>query len=139
MPVVLFLFCFGLALLLCVAVLHIRPSMLQYLHPCLNDDMLYMLLGQKSVSNTLVLFNCIFGKYKSESGDICPHVPHVPSTLFFSFQTLFMSNFLVMLSHDKRSYPFTCAHLLSHSFSLAILETYQVSTLVDTFPSPESR
>ena len=40
---------------LCVAVLHIRPSMLQYLQLCSNVNMLHMFLGQKSVRITMVL------------------------------------------------------------------------------------
>ena len=147
--------------------------------------MLYMFLGQKSLRIIMVMFNCIFGKYKNESEGIPPPVPccsfvplpfatcshvvqlrmmccHVlrtweyivhlvmgilssckanvcPSCCLYPF-ILFMSNFLDMLSHDKRGYPFSLEFTSCHiPSSFCIFETCQVSTLVDTSPSPESR
>ena len=62
-----------------------KPFHVAILHLCSNANMLYMFLGQKSLRIIMVLFNCIFGKYKNGSGGIPPHVPLCsPVPLYFA-------------------------------------------------------
>ena len=134
-----FFFCFESAIFLDVAVLHISPSNGCNIFACSNGNMLYMFLGQKSLRIIMVLFICVFGKYKNESGDIYSHAPHAPSSIVSFPLNLIMPNFFAMLSHDKKVVPSTCVISCPSFHPLQSLKACSVSTLVDTFPSPESR